>query len=75
MLVFIENGKISQVIAGTFISLAWLCLYGAVVPFADIWSGAASTAAQFLLTVQLFIAVLVDEFAEEESQEEHDRLT
>ena len=59
LLVFIEDGTISQVIVAAFIALAWLSLYGTLAPFADTDSDVASTAAQYMIYVQLFIAVLI----------------
>ena len=59
MLVFVEDGTIAQVIVAAFVALAWLSLYGALSPFADADSDAASTAAQYMIFVQLFIAVLI----------------
>merc|ERR1711865_822498 len=59
MLVFVEPGKISQVIAAAFISLAWLSLYCVLQPFKTTASSKASTIAQYMTFLQLFIAVLI----------------
>ena len=59
LLVFVQPGKIAQVIAAAFIALAWLSLYGVLEPFVDVASDKASTIAQYMIFVQLFIAVLI----------------
>ena len=59
LLVFVKPGTISQVIVAAFIALAWLSLYGVLQPFADTASDNASTTAQYMIYVQLFIAVLI----------------
>ena len=59
MLVFVEPGKISQVIAAAFVALAWLSLYGVLQPFKATASDKASTTAQYMIFVQLFIGVLI----------------
>ena len=59
MLVFVEPGKISQVIAAAFVSSLWLSLYGVLQPFKTTASDKAPTAAQYMIFLQLFIAVLI----------------
>ena len=60
MLVFLKDGTIEQIVFGAFIALASLGLYGALAPYARSDVDETATNAQYMLFLQLFIAILIN---------------
>ena len=58
-LVFIEPGKITQVVAAAFLALAWLSIYAALQPFEDDETDMMATVAQHIVFLGLFVGLLI----------------